>query len=337
MIEPESKEIKKIAVVILNWNGLKLLQKFIPSIVNYSNKAVIYVIDNASSDNSISWLNNHYPQIIIIENQINLGFAAGYNEGLKNVNEPYWILLNSDVEVTPNWLQRFIEIFDENPKIAAIQPKIINEIQKKYFEYAGAGGGYLDALGYPYCRGRILDKMELDSGQYDDEREVHWASGACLAIRKNIFEKLNGFDEDFFAHQEEIDLCWRIRNDGFQVFYTGKSVVYHLGGGTLEKNSPKKIYLNFRNNLSMLAKNLPKSKIIPIIFIRLILDGIAGIQYLLNGKTRHFFAIIQAHIAFYKRFFKMYQKRPKSTLRKYYHHKSMLTQIFLKNGTYFDI
>ena len=336
MIIPEKKSLAEFAIVILNWNGLALLQKYIPSVVKHSADAKLYVIDNASTDPSVSWLQANYPQFTIIQNQTNLGFASGYNEGLKQVQEPFWVLLNSDVEVTENWLVPFQSLFEKNPKIAAIQPKILDDRQKNHFEYAGAGGGFLDALGYPYCRGRILNQIEIDKGQYNDTREIHWASGACMAIRKKAFTDQNGFDDDFFAHQEEIDLCWRIRNTGNMIFYAGNANVYHLGGGTLHKSSAQKTYLNFRNNLCMLVKNLPKSKLFPIIFIRLFLDGIAGIQFLFQGKFMHTIAIIRAHFAFYRRVPKKYANRQKNVLNKYYLHKSMLTQSFLNNGIFFD-
>lgn len=332
----KNKSLDEFAIIILNWNGLTLLQKYVPSLVKNSADAKLYLIDNASTDASVSWLQKHYPQFTLIQNEQNFGFASGYNQGLKQISEPFWVLLNSDVEVTENWLVPFQNLFDHHPKIAVIQPKILDHQKKNRFEYAGAGGGFIDAFGYPYCRGRILQKIEFDLGQYNDTREIHWASGACMVIRKEIFIEQNGFDDDFFAHQEEIDLCWRIRNSGNIIFYAGNSTVYHLGGGTLHKNSPQKTYLNFRNNLCMLVKNLPKSQLITVIFIRLILDGMVGVLFLAQGKISHFFAIIRAHFAFYVLISNMYKKRKKSTLKKYYLHKSMILQLFLNNGMFFE-
>ena len=249
--------MKRIAVVILNWNGKSWLEKFLPTVLKYSESAQIYVVDNASTDDSVSFLENDFPSVKIIQNTQNSGFAGGYNEGLKQVEEEIYCLLNSDVEVTEGWLEPILNLFQQNPGIAAIQPKILSYDRKNYFEFAGAGGGLIDNLGYPYCRGRVFDDLEEDKGQYDDETEIFWASGCCFFIRKSDFWLAGGFDERFFAHQEEIDLCWRLINLGKKIFYTGKSTIYHVGGGTLNKQNPRKTFLNIRNNLSMLVKNLP--------------------------------------------------------------------------------
>jgi GT2 family glycosyltransferase len=252
---------KKIAVVILNWNGAKLLHQFLPSIVSFSDEATIYVADNASTDTSIEVLKSEFPSIKIIQNDGNYGFAKGYNVALQNVEEEYYALVNSDIEVTENWLAPILSLFENDKETAIIQPKLLDFKNKEKFEYAGAAGGFIDKYGYPFCRGRIFETVEFDNHQYDDEREIFWASGACFFIRKEIYRKLNGFDDDFFAHQEEIDLCWRAFNLGYKTKYTSKSVVYHVGGATLNEGNPKKTYLNFRNSLLMLVKNLPQNKL----------------------------------------------------------------------------
>jgi GT2 family glycosyltransferase len=327
--------MKKVAVVILNWNGTQLLRTFLPSVLRYSNEATIYVADNASTDDSIDVLKNEFPAIKIIQNKDNYGYAKGYNEALKTVEEPYFALVNSDIEVTENWLDRIIELFDNQPETAIIQPKILDYKKKTHFEYAGAAGGYIDALGYPYCRGRLFDTLEEDNGQYNDEVSIFWATGACLFIRKRVFEELKGFDADFFAHQEEIDLCWRAYNLGYKAMYTSKSVVYHVGGATLNESNPKKTFLNFRNSLLMLTKNLPKNKLLPILFSRLCLDGIAGIQFLIQGRGKHTLAILNAHFAFYK-LLKIYlNKREKTQLHTYYLHKNIIWSYFILQKRYF--
>ena len=257
---------KKIAIIILNWNGVKLLEQFLPSIVSFSDEAQIYVADNASTDASIQFVKDNYPTVKIIQNDGNYGFANGYNIALQQVEEEYYCLLNSDVEVTKNWLTPILSLFENESNIAIIQPKILDFKNKEYFEYAGAAGGFIDKYGYPFCRGRIFETIEKDNHQYDDEKEIFWASGACFFIRKEIYRKLNGFDGDFFAHQEEIDLCWRAFNLGFEAKYTSKSIIYHVGGATLNEGNPKKTFLNFRNSLLMLLKNLPKNKLFPILF-----------------------------------------------------------------------
>lgn len=328
--------MKKIAVVILNWNGAKLLEQFLPSVVAFSDQATVYVADNASTDNSIEIIKSNFPQVKTIQNTGNYGYAKGYNEALKSVEEPYFALVNSDIEVTENWLQCIIEIFDNQPKTAIIQPKILDYKKKTHFEYAGAAGGYIDALGYPYCRGRLFNTLEEDNGQYNDETTIFWASGACLFIRKKVFEELNGFDADFFAHQEEIDLCWRSYNLGYTTLYTSKSLVYHVGGATLNEANPQKTFLNFRNSLLMLTKNLPKNKLIPILFSRLCLDGIAGIQFLMQGKSKHTFAILKAHIAFYKLVNCYFKKRSGAHLSTYYLHKNLVWNYFIQQKKYFS-
>lgn len=328
--------MKKIAVVILNWNGAKLLEQFLPSILEYSDEAKIYVADNASTDNSISVIKEQFPLITIIQNDGNYGFAKGYNLALQQVEEDYYALVNSDIEVTEGWLTPILSIFDSEPNIAIIQPKILDYKNKDYFEYAGAAGGFIDQFGYAYCRGRIFDSIEKDNGQYNDEREIFWASGACFFIRKEIYRKLNGFDDDFFAHQEEIDLCWRAFNLGYKAKYTSKSVVYHVGGATLNEGNPKKTFLNFRNSLLMLAKNLPDNKLFPILFARLVLDGLAGIQFIFKLKFAHCWAIVKSHFAFYALINKTLKKRKAPQSANYYRSKSIVYKYFLKSGTVFD-
>jgi GT2 family glycosyltransferase len=326
---------KKIAVVILNWNGAKLLEQFLPSVVAYSNEANIYVADNASTDNSIAVIKEQFPSVQIIQNEGNFGFAMGYNVALQNVEEPYYALVNSDIEVTENWLSPILTIFDNEPNTGIIQPKILDYKNKDYFEYAGAAGGYIDQYGYPYCRGRIFESIEKDHHQYDDETEIFWASGACFFIRKEIYRTLNGFDPDFFAHQEEIDLCWRAFNLGYSAKYTSKSVVYHVGGATLNHSNPKKTFLNFRNSLLMLLKNLPSHQLFPIIFIRLVLDGLAGIQFIFKGKFAHCFAILKAHFYFYHLI--NYNLKKRGTIQKsdYYQSKSIVFSYFLNQKKQF--
>jgi GT2 family glycosyltransferase len=323
---------KKIAVVILNWNGAKLLEQFLPSIISFSEEANIYLVDNASTDNSIQVIKEQFPSIKIIQNNENFGFAKGYNCALKYVEEEYFALINSDIEVTENWLAPILSLFENEKQIAIIQPKILDYKAKHNFEYAGAAGGFIDKYGYPFCRGRILDTIENDHGQYDDEIEIFWASGACFFIRKEVFWMLNGFDADFFAHQEEIDLCWRAINLDFKIKYTFKSVVYHVGGATLNASNPKKTFLNFRNSLLMLLKNLPKNKLFSIIFIRLCLDGLAGIQFILKGKFSHCFAILKAHFYFYSMIFNNLKKRGIVQNQNYYYTQSIIYNYFIKDN-----
>ena len=320
----------KIAVVILNWNGEALLESYLPSVVAYSKEADIYVADNASTDNSIAFIKANYPTIKIIQNDSNGGFAKGYNDALKHIDNDIYCLLNSDVEVTPNWLTPIEKAFNELPQASIIQPKILDLVKPEYFEYAGAAGGFIDQLGYPFCRGRIFQVLEKDEGQYNDTREIFWATGACMFIKKNVFHTLNGFDEDYFAHQEEVDLCWRAKNNGHKVYYIGNSKVYHLGGSTLSNMNPKKTYLNFRNSLFSITKNLPIRKAFSIIFLRLILDGIAGVRFLFQLKWPHCFAIIKAHFNFYWHFRKMYRKREKTNyMKNYYTTKSIVWAHFV--------
>ena len=289
-----------IAVVILNWNGQKWLEKFLPTVIEKSSMANIYIADNASTDDSISLIENNFPTVKIIQNQLNEGYAKGYNDALKDLKEKYFVLLNSDIEVTDNWIEPIINLMKENPNISACQPKILDYNNKDSFEYAGASGGYIDNLGYPFTRGRIFDEIEPDNNQYDDVKEIFWASGACFFVRADYFNEVNGFDNDFFAHQEEIDLCWRLKIKRYQIMVHPRSVVYHVGGGTLDDSSPFKTYLNFRNDLFMLTKNLNFFSLLITLYFRLPLDGIAAVTLLKkkNGFL-HLLAVLRAHLVFY--------------------------------------
>lgn len=325
----------KIAVVILNWNGTKLLKQFLPSIVQFSPEAEIYVADNASTDDSVAFVKTHFPNVKIIQNKSNFGFAQGYNEALKKVDAEIFALVNSDIEVTSDWLKPIVETFEKEKETAIIQPKILDYKRKDYFEYAGAAGGFLDKYGYPYCRGRLFDTIEKDVGQYDDNCEIKWASGACFFVRSLVYKNLNGFDNDFFAHQEEIDLCWRASNKGFKIKHNSKSVVYHVGGATLKQGNPKKTYLNFRNSLLMLIKNLPRKNLYQVLFIRLLLDALAGIKFIMNGNFLHFFAILKAHYSFYCLFSNTYKKRALVQSNDYYSGNSIVWEYYVKSGKVF--
>lgn len=305
--------MNRVAVAILNWNGSKLLRQFLPSVIEHSpDYSQIYVIDNASSDDSVQVLQQEFPSVRIIQLDKNYGFAGGYNKGLSQIEAEYFILLNSDVEVTPNWMEPMVNLLDKNPTIAGCQPKIRAYHRRDEFEYAGAAGGYLDKWCYPFCRGRIFYVFEKDEGQYDDIREIFWASGCALLIRAELYTEVGGLDEAFFAHMEEIDLCWRIKNRGYSFYFHPESLVYHVGGGTLIMGSPRKTFLNFRNNLMLMTKNLPKRKFLPLLILRLYLDGIAAISFLPNPHgVGNFFAVFRAHISFYWHFFSTLKKRLK--------------------------
>ncbi len=302
----------KVSVVILNYDGKAYLEQFLPVAIDYSENAEVVVIDNASRDDSIDFLKSNYPDIRLIVLQENLGYAGGYNEGLKSISSEYCVLLNSDIEVSKNWLQPVIELMDNDPGIAACQPKILSYHQKEYFEYAGAAGGFIDWLGYPFCRGRIFDTTEKDTGQYDDIRQVFWASGACFFVRTSVFNQLGGFDQSFFAHMEEIDLCWRMNNEGFKVMVCPDSVIYHVGGGTLPVTNPRKTYLNFKNSLEMLTKNLGVSEVVLKIPLRCLLDWVAAVKFLLDGSANHSLAVLRAHWNYILILFRILKKRSKN-------------------------
>lgn len=297
----ENHNWPKVSVVILNWNGRQLLEKFLPSVLlsTYPNLSII-VGDNASTDDSLVYLRQHFPEVGILVNKENYGYAGGYNHILSQLDTDYFLLLNSDVEVTPGWIEPVIRQMEADAKVAAAQPKIRSYKQKDYFEYAGAAGGFIDKYGYPFCRGRIFDTVEADTGQYDDESEIFWASGAALFIKRKCWEEVGGLDADFFAHMEEIDLCWRLKIRGYKIMYCPNSVVYHLGGATLDSENPHKTYLNFRNNLAMLAKNLPAARATKTIFIRFWLDFISLLRFGAQGKGGSAAAISKAHTHFFR-------------------------------------
>lgn len=321
----------KVAIVILNWNGEKLLETFLPSIVNFSSeRAEIFVADNASTDGSVSFLKKNFPSVKIIENAINGGYAKGYNDALLSVQADIYCLINSDVEVTENWLQPILNVFEKDKNVAIIQPKILDYKNKTAFEYAGAAGGFIDFFGYPYCRGRVFNSLEDDFHQFDDISEIFWASGACFFMRSEVFHQLGGFDEDYFAHQEEIDLCWRTNNLGFKVNYVGTSTVFHVGGATLQETNPHKTFLNFRNSLLNVIKNVPEKWCAFIVFSRLILDGVAAVKFLIELRPIHAFAILKAHIGFYQNLHLFLKKRKKINKKpNYYIHRCIIWQYFI--------
>lgn len=310
----------KTAVVILNWNGKHLLEQFLPKVIACSPNAEVVVADNASSDDSVAMMRRTFPSVTIIENPSNNGYAGGYNEALAQVDADYYVLLNSDIEVTPNWIEPVIKHFETDPLVAAIQPKIRAFKQRNQFEYAGAAGGYLDRLGFPFCRGRIFEECEVDNGQYDDVKEVFWASGACMFVRASVFHECEGFDELFFAHMEEIDLCWRMKNRGYKILVEPASVVFHIGGGTLSKSNWRKTYLNFRNNLELIYKNIEDKYLFRSLFMRMTLDGIAAFKFLFTNGFSHFYAIVRAHLHFYRKLPSIRQKRRK--LKAVEHHRN---------------
>jgi GT2 family glycosyltransferase len=297
------------AIVILNYNGEKFLRQFLPSVLAHSGDARVIVADNASTDSSLLVLKHEFPAVEVITFDQNYGFCGGYNRALKQISSDYYVLLNSDVEVSAGWLTPLIKLLDNDPSTAAVQPKILAWSQKDTFEYAGAGGGFLDALGYPFCRGRLFDVLEKDNGQYNDTREVFWASGACLVIRAGVYHTLGGLDEDFFAHMEEIDLCWRIHRVGQKVMYCGESTVFHVGAGTLSRSNPRKTYLNFRNGLALLFKNLPAFALLWKLPVRMLLDYVAALQFLLKGESQHARAVMRAHGHFMSALPSLSQKR----------------------------
>lgn len=301
----------KTAVVILNWNGIGWLQKFLKTVLKFSAgpDIVIYLADNGSTDGSSNWVLENIPEIKIIRFEKNHGFAGGYNLALKQIDAEYFVLLNSDVEVTAGWLGPLVAYMDQNADVASCQPKIRSFNKKDCFEYAGAAGGYIDKYGYAFCRGRIFDKIEKDNGQYDNFTDIFWSTGACMIVRSGAWSKCRGFDDDFFAHMEEIDLCWRFHLAGFRVSYVPESIVYHVGGGALPYDSEFKTYLNFRNNLFLLYKNLPDNKLHRTIIIRKLLDGAAAAMFIFRGMPGNVKAIWKAHMDYYKSIKTLKEKR----------------------------
>lgn len=329
-----------LSVVILNYNGAKYLQKFLPKVVEYSKEYEVIVADNASTDNSISLTKELFPSVKTIQLTGNFGFCGGYNMALRQIRSKYFLLLNSDIEVTANWIGPMIAMMEENPEVAAVQPKIRSYTDKHSFEYAGAAGGYIDKYGYPFCRGRLFDTLETDQGQYNDPHEIFWATGACMLIRSELFHSHGGFDEHFFAHMEEIDLCWRLKNAGYRIMYCPGSVVFHVGGGTLPKDNPRKVYYNFRNSLFLLTKNLPSEQLAYKLIIRLILDFPAAVSYLLKGSLSCCWSIFQAHMAFYRHLPKYLKQRKgvhgKPELMHGYYTKSLLIKYYLQGARKFS-
>lgn len=289
--------MKKVAVLILNWNGQRYLEQFLEGVVSrsVSPDCEIIVVDNGSTDGSLEYLRKEFPEVRVIEFSENLGFAGGYTEALKQVKATYYVLLNSDVEVTEGWLEPVINYLDSNPDVAACQPKIINHNNRDHFEHAGAAGGYIDKFGFPFCRGRLFNNIESDRGQYDNIVDIFWASGACMFIKASVWNECGGLDPDFFAHMEEIDLCWRIQSIGYRISFIPDSIVYHVGGGTLQYDSPSKLYYNFRNNLYLLHKNLPGNNYHRLIFKRKLIDSLAAIRFLLKFQFWAFASIWKAH------------------------------------------
>ncbi|RDC57664.1 glycosyltransferase family 2 protein [Pedobacter chinensis] len=329
-----------VAVVILNWNGSAFLKQFLPGILlsEYDNLQII-VGDNASTDDSVEFLQANFPTVKIIKNELNYGFAGGYNKVLEQVEADYFVLLNSDVEVTPNWIKPIIDLMESDALIAAAQPKIKWQLNKNQFEYAGAAGGYLDIYAYPFCRGRLFNVYEDDKGQYDEQKEIFWASGAAFFIKSKYWKETGGLDADLFAHMEEIDLCWRLKNLGYKIMYCPKAEVYHVGGGTLQTENPFKTYLNFRNNLIIMQKNLPAKDALFRIFIRMWIDFIAWWHFLLSGKPKFTMAVSKGHWHFIKSIFKTNKKR--TAIQKPYtkhegvYHKSIVWAFFIKKIKYF--
>ena len=295
--------MKRVAVVILNYNGKKFLEEFLPGVIANTDSALaeIVVADNASTDGSVAFMQERFPDVRLIVNESNGGFATGYNLALKKVEAEYYVLLNSDIEVTPHWIEPVVELMDARPDIAACQPKIRSYYERDKFEYAGASGGFIDRYGYPFCRGRLFQHLEEDQGQYDEVAEVFWATGACLFVRADLYRKHGGLDDSFFAHMEEIDFCWRMKNLGYKIYCCPQSKVYHIGGGTLPKSSARKTFLNFRNNLSLLYKNLPDGRVGWTIAYRIVLDWVAAVKFLFGGGLADCWAVTRAHFAFYRR------------------------------------
>ena len=304
----------KVSIVILNYNTRHFLQKFLPGVLatDYENFEVV-LADNASKDDSVEFVKQNFPTVKIIVLSENYGFAGGYNKALAQVKADYFVLLNSDVEVPKDWLKPLVALAESDSNIAAVQPKLLDYKDKTKFEYAGGSGGFIDKFGYPFCRGRWFNHLEMDNGQYNDRREIFWATGACFLIRSKYWEQANGLDEDFFAHMEEIDLCWRLNNSGYKIMVCPQSVVYHVGGGTLPVGNPRKTYLNFRNGLFLLCKNLHSSQLWKVLFIRFVMDGLAGIKFLTEFKFREIGAILKAHMVFYSQLRYWLKKRKLST------------------------
>ena len=301
----------KTAVVILNWNGIKYLKMFLEKVIlnTVNEDTELFIADNGSTDGSPEWIASNFKNVRLIRLEKNFGFAEGYNLAFQKISAHYFVLLNSDIEVTEGWLQPLINYLDCNPDVASCQPKVLSYHRKDHFEYAGAAGGFIDKYGYPLCRGRILYEVEKDTGQYNSQADIFWSTGACMAVRSEAWINCGGFDTDFYAHMEEIDLCWRFHKSGYRVSYIPQSSVYHIGGGTLHYNTPFKTYLNFRNSLFLLYKNLPDNKLNQILFIRKVLDGVAALFFLSKGQFRSSWSVFKAHIDYYRNSGKLKEKR----------------------------
>lgn len=304
MIEPKPGHAPaRVAIVVLSYQGRELLRQFVPGIVasaaNYPG-AEVWVVDNASTDGTLEMLHGEFPTVKTLRLEVNRGFTNGYVESLPQIAADVYVLINSDVDVTPDWLTAPMLLLDEHPEIAAVQPKILAERQRTHFEYSGAAGGYIDALGYPFCRGRVFFDVEEDRGQYDDARPVFWASGACCFVRAEVYHRVGGLDNSFYAHMEEIDLCWRLQRAGYQVWVEPRSVVYHVGGHVIRYGSPEKLFHNYRNGLLMLVKNLGPAELLPTLLVRMLLDGVAGLRGLVAGRPAELWAVLRAHGAFYR-------------------------------------
>ena len=331
--------MSKLAVVILNWNGKKFLERFLPTLLRtLPDYAEAVVCDNASGDDSVAFLQEHFPQVTLLQNDKNEGFARGYNLALQRVEAKYYCLLNSDIEVTDGWIEPVIEQMDANEKIAAVQPKLLSYHRRDEFEYAGASGGYIDKYGYPFCRGRVFGNVEKDHGQYNDVTDIFWATGAAMFVRSDVYRLMEGLDDDFFAHMEEIDFCWRIKNLGYKIKVNPASVVYHIGGGTLPKNNSLKTFLNFRNSLYLLIKNLPDERLAKTLTLRFFLDQVAAFSFLAQGHVKDFTAVYKAIYTVartYKRFYAKRNTFPKLAFQDCYP-ESVVKLHYLKRKTIFD-
>lgn len=336
--------MKKLSIVILNWNGISFLKDFLPEVIATSNIPGVEVVvaDNGSTDGSVSWIKDNYSAVTVITFDSNYGFTGGYNRALQEINSEYYLILNSDVKPTEGWLEPLIAAMDSDSTIAASMPKTLAFHNPKYFEYAGAAGGYIDRFGFPFCRGRILSQVEEDKGQYNDTCDIFWATGACMMVRASAFHTAGGFDEYFFAHMEEIDLCWRFKNMGHRIVFVPTSTVYHVGGGTLPNNNPRKLFLNYRNNLILLIKNLPSGMLVTTLFFRLIMDMAAAFVFLFSGKFKFSMAIFKAYWEFYKkslhykRLRKQLEHPSRNTLHKEIYRGSIIYDFFIKRKKIFS-
>jgi hypothetical protein len=337
--------MNKTAIIILNWNGIGFLKMFLEGVIKYSinDETEVYIADNGSTDGSPEWVTGNYKEVKLLKFDRNYGFAGGYNKAIENIDASYYVLLNSDIEVTLNWLSPLVDYMDKNPDVASCQPKIKSYYKRDFFEYAGAAGGFIDRYGYPFCRGRMFDKVEKDTGQYDSDIDVFWSSGACMMVRAEAWKKCGGLDDGFFAHMEEIDLCWRFIKAGYRIRFIPESVIYHVGGGSLPYNTPLKTYLNFRNSLFMLYKNLPEKDLHWVIFIRKLLDGVAAFRFLLKGNFKGIKAIWNAHIDYYKNIPRLRQKRKAAKNIEVIHstthmlNKSVVFEFYIRGNQTYDV